>query len=464
MVYPNKEFLYASPESQGIRGEEIDSMLEDIRLSGKDIHSILILKNGYLVSETYFAPYTAQTKHSMYSCSKTFTSMLIGIAQGKGLLSTEDKVVSFFPDKVPEEPCANLLDMRIKDLLSMSTGNDQDTFRYMMQSDDMVKTFLSRPVEHEPGTFFRYNTGATYMLSAILTKLTGKSALQLANEWFLNRIGIEGALWDADRNGISLGGTGLHLTPRDMARFGLLLLNRGNWEGEQLIPEEYVQEASRKHIDTTNHIDHPDWLAGYCWQMWRCSFNNAYRADGMGGQFIVVMPDDNAVVVFTSSLGSDIVYPLDITNKYLSGAFTDKVRPEREKKAAAHEPAQLNGSVIPFGKRIKLADKIVGMVYAITLNPNSVYVETDQGDELFTVGLEKPVLSYDTVYLPGMRSGARLSFMYTAREKGLELRMNVLGEPYTLFIDMDFEGETADIDIKATGFGKFERTTGTFRR
>jgi len=228
MVFPKNDFCRATPESQGVKSSAISAALEAIRASGKDIHSMLVLKNGYLISETYFAPYNENTKHSMFSCSKTFTSMLIGIAQGKGLLKLSDKVASFFSDKLPEEPSENLLNMTIRDLLHMATGNDQDTYGYMTRSgEDWVKMFLARPVEHVPGTFFRYNTGATYMLSAILTKLTGKTALELANEWMFDEIGIRFAKWDASPQGISQGGTGLHLTPRQMARFGLLLLNNG---------------------------------------------------------------------------------------------------------------------------------------------------------------------------------------------------------------------------------------------
>ncbi|MBQ3222321.1 MAG: serine hydrolase, partial [Clostridia bacterium] len=131
MVFPKNDFCRATPESQGVKSSAITAALEAIRASGKDIHSMLVLKNGYLISETYFAPYNENTKHSMFSCSKTFTSMLIGIAQGKGLLKLSDKVASFFPDKLPEEPSENLLNMTIRDLLHMATGNDQDTYGYM---------------------------------------------------------------------------------------------------------------------------------------------------------------------------------------------------------------------------------------------------------------------------------------------------------------------------------------------
>ncbi|MBR4443222.1 MAG: beta-lactamase family protein, partial [Clostridia bacterium] len=165
MIYPQADFARSTPEAQGISSAAIENVLRDIRDSGADIHSMLIMRRGRLVFEHYFAPYTAEMPHSMYSCSKTFTSMLIGIAQDKGLLSVKDRVLSFFPEQEIKEPSENLSAMTIEDLLMMGTGNAQDTFPYMMRATqpdaDWVNIFLNRPVEHKPGTHFVYNTGAT---------------------------------------------------------------------------------------------------------------------------------------------------------------------------------------------------------------------------------------------------------------------------------------------------------------
>lgn len=475
MVFPKNDFCRATPESQGVKSSAISAALEAIRASGKDIHSMLVLKNGYLISETYFAPYNENTKHSMFSCSKTFTSMLIGIAQGKGLLKLSDKVASFFPDKLPEEPSENLLNMTIRDLLHMATGNDQDTYGYMTRSgEDWVKMFLARPVEHVPGTFFRYNTGATYMLSAILTKLTGKTALELANEWMFDEIGIRFAKWDASPQGISQGGTGLHLTPRQMARFGLLLLNNGNWNGKQLIPEEYVREAQEKKIDTNNHIDHPDWCSGYCYQMWRCSYG-AYRADGMGGQFIVMLPDANAVVVFTSALGSDIVFPMDVTHEYLAGALRGaEVLPENEgeqaKLAALSKEFALPGggeipaeamANVPWGKKIALSEKLLGVADSITLYGGRFVLGTRFGAMDFAFKWGAPVLAERGIPLFGRRRGGKVSCMAKWEDGALVLRVNVLEEPATAYVSLRFEDGKAKIEVTSTAFIPAQTLEGT---
>ena len=475
MVFPKDAFLTATPESQGVRSGDIRAALEAIRAAGKDIHSMLVLKNGYLISETYFSPYNEHMPHAMYSCSKTFTSMLIGIAQGKGLLSVEDRVASFFPDKLPEDSSDNLLAMRIRDLLSMSAGNDQDTYPAMTSStEDWVKIFLSRPVEHEPGTFFRYNTGATYMLSAILTKVTGKTALQLANEWLFAPIGLGRARWESSPQGISLGGTGLHLTPRQMARFGLLLLNEGQWDGEEVVPRGYVLEAQKKHIGTENHIQHPAWCAGYCWQMWRCDFD-AFRADGMGGQFITVLPDASAVVVFTSALGADIVYPMDVVREYLAPALrasADSIPENVEEQAAltacseslAHPvkgpvPAAAE-TAVPWGKRIHLQEKLLGLASSFTLERDCMLVQTDYGSGRLGFGWGAPVLSYDEVTY--MRRFILRPSLMASFGDCFTLRMNAYGQPFTVWFDMRFSQGKVEIAQRATMLLEQKTIVGTY--
>ena len=306
-------------------------MLRDIAGTGADIHSILIMRHGRLVFEHYYPNYGPMTRHAMYSCSKTFTSMLIGIAQDRGLLSVTDSVLSFFPEKAPDNPSENLRAMTVADLLMMGSGNADDTFPAMMAvrddpDADFVRVFLNRPVEYEPGTHFVYNTGATYMLSAILTKVTGRTALDLANEWLFGPMGIEGARWETCPRGVSLGGTGLHITPRDMLKMGILLMAGGRWKDRSLVSRAYVDAATAKHIENRSGDPAQDknWASGYCYQIWRCAFD-AFRADGMGGQFIVCKPDRDLICVFTSALGEEIPigYPLDLIEKYLLPALSD---------------------------------------------------------------------------------------------------------------------------------------------
>ena len=375
--YPYPTFVAASPESEGVRSSAISAMLSAIHAENKDIHSMLLWRHGKLIFEHYFAPYDASTPHSMYSCSKTFTSMLIGIAQGKGLLSIHDPVLKYFPDVEIERPTDNLRAMTLEHLLMMGSGHGEDTFGYMLccEDGDWARVFLNRPVDYAPGTHFVYNTGATYMLSAILTRVTGKTALELGNEWIFREIGISGATWDTCPKGISIGGSGLHIKPRDMLRMGILILSHGRWNNKQLIPHDYIMAAQSQKIDNRNPNapnQDPNWAAGYCYQMWRCKFG-AFRADGMGGQYIVMLPQYDMVAVFTSALGSDIGYPLNLIEKYLLPNILPcaqiEMPAQREiLRAAAHESAYPAASAMPeeaagfpFGKTYILPENTLGL-------------------------------------------------------------------------------------------------------
>lgn len=442
--YPSNDFLTATPESQGVLSSAIADMLAAIRDTGKDIHSMLLYRHGRLIFEQYFAPYTAETPHSMFSCSKTFTSMLIGIAQEKGLLKLTDHVLDFFPDVPVENPNDNLRAMTIRDLLIMGTGHGEDTFGYMTSCEDgdWARVFLNRPVDHKPGTYFVYNTGATYMLSAILTRVSGKSTLALAEEWIFQYIGIRGAVWDTCPKGICMGGTGLHIRPRDMLRFGVLMLAGGRWCDRQIIPLKYLQEAQHKQIDNYNReaSQHPCWKVGYGYQLWRCAFP-AFRADGMGGQYIVMFPALDMVAVFTSALNGDISYPLDIMEEHLLPAVfsapqaVDPAAVERlaalSREAAHPEPSAMPeaAAAFPFGKRFDLPENRMELT-ALTVREQALELKTKNGDCLTAAfAWEAPLLNEQPVSIP---LPARISALARWKEDSLYLRLSYLGEPLTV--------------------------------
>ena len=470
-THPQADFMRATPESQGIASQAIEAMLRDIRDAAADVHSMLVMRHGRLVFEHYFAPYSATTPHAMFSCSKTFTSMLVGIAQGKGLLSVRDRVLSFFPEKNVAAPSDNLRAMTVEDLLMMGSGNAKDTFPAMYgamdQPDaDFVSIFLNRPVEYRPGTHFVYNTGATYMLSAILTRVTGRTALELANEWLFGPMGIEGATWETCPRGICLGGTGLRITPRDMLKMGMLLLARGRWGDEQLIPADYVDAAQQKHIDNRSGDpgQDPNWAAGYCYQMWRCCFD-AYRADGMGGQFIVVKPDLDLIVVFTSALGGDkpIGYPLWlIEHKLLPGvtAQAQDAAPGAEASLAAlaeslsaPRPAALPEAAkdFPFGRRLAFSENPLGLS-ALTVDGNSLRAELPKG--ALTVEFDWNAPRLNASPKPALGGWARSALVSgEARwrgEKGLLVAARYFGEPLTVHFEISVSGDVVRLRVMNT--------------
>ena len=192
--------------------------------------------------------------------------------------------------------------MRVRHLLSMSTGHHDDTLPKFFQENDTnwARVFLQQPVEHTPGTYFVYNTGATYMLSAIVQHLTGMTLLEYLRPRLFEPLGIERAAWESCPRGINTGGWGLSITTADIARFGQLYLQQGEWQGQQIVPAAWVAEASQSHVSNGSKPE-SDWEQGYGYQFWRCR-HNAYRGDGAFGQYCVILPDQDAVLAITSGL------------------------------------------------------------------------------------------------------------------------------------------------------------------
>ncbi|QRR03650.1 serine hydrolase domain-containing protein [Dyadobacter sandarakinus] len=310
----------ATPESQGMSSKGILEFVNGVESGMLNLHSVMVLRQGKVVAEGWWSPYRADLKHTLYSLSKSFTSSAIGFAVAEGRLTVEDKVLSFFPDQKPAEPTANQQAMRVKDLLTMSTGHDKDATAAVRQGPDenWVKTFLALPVEHTPGTFFVYNSAATYMLSAIIQKVTGKTLLEYLKPRLFDPLGIAGEDWETDPKGINTGGWGLRVRTEDIARFGQMYLQKGMWNGKQLLPAAWVEEATRSHIQSkggSRPQEENDWLQGYGYQFWRCR-NGAYRGDGAYGQYCIVMPKEDIVVAITSET-SDMQAILDNVWKHI---------------------------------------------------------------------------------------------------------------------------------------------------
>jgi CubicO group peptidase (beta-lactamase class C family) len=292
----------STPELEGIPSAAVASFLEAIEESKLELHSFMLLRHGKVTAEGWWSPYGADLRHSLFSLSKSFTSTAVGFAVSEGLLTVDDSVISFFPEELSETPSENLAAMKIKHLLSMSTGHDKDTIDALVTSTDgnWIKAFLSLPVEHEPGTHFAYNTGASYMLSAIVQVVSGKMLFDYLTPRLFEPLNIADAAWGVCPRGINFGGFGLSVRTEDIAKFGQLYLQKGLWAGKQIIPKKWIEEATSKHI-SNGDLAESDWAQGYGYQFWRCR-HNAYRGDGAFGQYCVVMPEKEAVFAATSAV------------------------------------------------------------------------------------------------------------------------------------------------------------------
>mgnify|MGYP001243313653 CR=1 FL=1 len=314
----------ATPEEQGIDSRGIAQLLAQTQRENIALHSFLLVRHGQLVAEAYRYPYTADTRHILYSASKSFTSALVGIAIEQGLLAgVEERVVDIFPDELPATVSANLSQMRLKHLLTMSTGHAADTTSRITYTSDWVRAYLALPVENPPGTQFIYNSGATAMLSAAIQKRSGMNALAFAERNLFPALNITSYSWDVGPNNLTTGGWGLYLAPRDMAKFGQLYLQNGRFNGQQVVPAAWVAASSRWQVDSNNV--NPFWGSGYGYQFWLNDFGG-YRADGAYAQYIFILPEYDAVIVFTSNL-SDSEMPARLVRQWLLPAMQDAALP-----------------------------------------------------------------------------------------------------------------------------------------
>ncbi len=322
----------STPEAEGVSSAALITFLDSVATDSHEFHSIMIVRHGKVVAEGWWDPYKPELRHTLYSTSKSFTSTAVGFAVSEKLLTVDDRVVSFFPDKLPDTVSPYLAEMSVSDLLTMSVGHSADPTGAVTNSyQDWVKGFLATPVITEPGTEFLYNSLATFMLSAIVQKVTGEKIADYLRPRLFEPLGIEGYDWEESPEGINSGGWGLRLKTEDMAKFGLLYLQKGMWNGKQIIPAEWVEEATTFKIDQAPDAppevkEESDWMQGYCYQFWR-SKENAFRADGAFGQYIIIMPEKDAVVAITCE-SPDMQDEINLVWDHILPAMHDDPLPE----------------------------------------------------------------------------------------------------------------------------------------
>jgi len=341
----------STPEAQGVSSAAVLAFVEAADAKVDVMNSFMLVRHGHVVAEGWWTPYDAKSRHELYSLSKSFTSTAVGLAVADGKLSIDDEVLKFFPDDAPKEPSANLKNMRVRDLLCMSTGHQAEPPLTPATKEPWTKAFLAAEVPHKPGTHFKYNTPATYMQSAIVQKVTGKTVLDYLKPRLFDPLGIEDPTWGTSPQGVSLGGYGLNVRTEDIAKFGQLYLQKGKWGDKQLIPAEWVAMATSKQ---TSNGSNPksDWDQGYGFQFWR-SRNGAYRGDGAFGQYCIVLPEQDAVIAITSGT-KDMQAVLNLV--------WDVLLPGLKKEPL---PADAAGAK-------KLKDKLAGLSVPVQKGPESV--------------------------------------------------------------------------------------------
>jgi CubicO group peptidase (beta-lactamase class C family) len=283
------------------------SALEKLRDLG--MHGMVAARDGIAVAEAAVKPYSLDKPHTLNSLTKSFVSVAVGFCVQEGLLSLDDKALSFFPGRLPCRPCENMEKITVRHLLMMATGHTKEPYFWPTEQEPL-DSFLRSYVDAEPGSVFLYNTAGSHLLGYIVEKVSGVSVEEYLRPRLLEPLGITEWVWEKQPDGACKTGVGLHLSTRDIAKFGNFLLFEGSYGGKQLIGKEWIREAVSKKIMQPGDPD-TEWTSGYGYQFWINRRENSYRADGAFGQFCIVIPCRRLVIAMNSG-SQDMGAMLDV--------------------------------------------------------------------------------------------------------------------------------------------------------
>jgi len=363
------ELVRNTPEALGIPSAAVSAFLDAVEASVGGLHGLMLLRHGQVAAEGWWSPYRPEYPHALYSLSKAFTSIAVGLAINEGHLCLDDPVVWFFPEAAPAHIAPHLDALKVRHLLSMNTGHHRDASGAAFRRVDrnIAKRFLRLPIRHEPGTWFVYNTAATYMLSAIVHRRTGMPLAEYLQPRLFDPLGIAPPRWESDPDGVNMGGFGLNLKTEDIARFGQMLLQKGSWNGREVVPAEWIERATSLQSDNANQPGSPDWTQGYGYQFWLCR-HGAYRGDGAFGQYCLVMPEADAVLAITSGV-SNMQAVLDAVWEHLLPAMGAPLPPDPAATALVERLAGLEIPIITGKRESPTGREIAGLRYKLDENP-----------------------------------------------------------------------------------------------
>jgi CubicO group peptidase (beta-lactamase class C family) len=471
VYWPAHEWQVSLPEEQGMDSEMLGRMFQQVEDQQLNLHSLLIVRNGYLVTEAYFHPYDQDQPQYLASISKSVISTLVGIAIQKGYIQDiEETLVSFFPDRTIANLDARKKAITLQDLLTLRAGLacSQGYFSGMDQSSDWVQFMLDTPMAEQPGTKFNYCGGAVHLLSAILQRTTGMSTREFANRFLFEPIGIArvpDTRWPADPQGIPMGPTGLYLTPRDLVKLGTLYLQNGAWGDQQIVPAEWVKSATASHTSKDNELDY-----GYLWTV--DPAQGSYSALGLAGQEIIVIPSRNLVIVFTGTLPStkpdeDFLPLKELVDRYILPSLkSDQALPDNSAavgkvkdfvRQAAHPQQALTS--IPEGALVWS-----GFVYQLDPNPfqwESITFDIQDGADSMTASVNgqviDPPIGLDRLYRVQEQEDLFSPLALRGRwedERTLAVQMVYLGEIGDIELQIKFSAGELNMTIEKVVTGE----------
>lgn len=495
--WPTTEWRRASPESQGMDSVALLDAIKRKNFDAVGLHSLIVIRHGYVVAEAYRYPYAADTRHIMNSVTKSFTSTAIGIAIHEGLIKgVHERVLPFFQGRYDIAPDARRDRLTIEDLLTMRSGfnwNDNAptgySFNGLVSSDDWTRFALSAPMLLKPGQVFDYNTGNSQILMGILNKATDGKAEAYTREKLLEPIGIRDATWLKDPTGLVAGGHGLGMTGEDLARLGFLFINDGRWENRQIVPRDWVKTAV---IPRT--VSKGDFNRGYSYAYhWWIMDRNVYTAQGYAGQMLFVFPEKDLIVVTTASLDYRAYQSIyEMLLKDIPGAIRSE-KPIAENTEASGDLAQYTASLaaepekktIPIpasfrsakGKKASFAPNELGVksLTIVDIGTDSITYEIEQEDAAGFVSKVHMVSGTDGRFRKNLqRLPKELSFFepepmavmnraLRTEENAVTLETVLLGASMGPILDrMEISGNEVYLTRTFLGFGTSQGATGRF--
>jgi len=355
-----------------------------------DLSSFALIQNDRVIARFCKKPYKEDVKQLLFSMTKSFTSLAVGIAVDKDLLSLDDYVAPIFPEDLPDQPHPNLLKMKTRHLLTMTTGIHDNTYPELFPQSDWIKAFLAQEFPHEPGTYYRYSTHASHMLSAIIQKVSNTSLENFLNDSLFFPMDIREAQWEQSPENLTAGGMGLSLCPASLVKVAFMLLNRGIYNEKRIISEEYIALATSPQVIKQDDVNRPDqyfseWQYGF---QFHISPNGTYRAEGGPGQFCIIHPDNEVALVATSQKKSTECF-LTLVDKYL--IYLDETD---HSVSQTHLDAYLSGLAFPVPKHSDWIDDLPHGVYSLEDNELNIrkVCFTENNIALFFVNATQDVI------------------------------------------------------------------------
>ncbi|MFW6270167.1 MAG: serine hydrolase domain-containing protein [Bacillota bacterium] len=360
----------SSPEELGISSRAIMDFLERIENKRICMHGFLLLRHGQIAAEGYWDPFSVNSMHRMYSVSKSFVSLAIGLMVDEGKIKLDDNIIDYFPDKLPENVHPYLKQTTIRDLLMMATPQNSTT--YSAEDSDWAWTFFNTTPNHPPGTIFSYDTSATVVLNTIVERISEKPFLEYIRPHILDPVGFTEDAWCIKTpEGSSWGGSGVICKLRDMAKLAYVCMNKGRWQDQQLISESYITAATSRQIDNSLN-GHP----GYGYQIWRLK-ENGFAFRGMGGQFAFCFPDQNFLFASIADMQGDDEAKREMIQAFWQELYynlEDTNLPEDPENNSLLKEKISNLKILPQqGKKSSdIINKINGVWYELNENPMGI--------------------------------------------------------------------------------------------